>query len=217
MNESSRSALASQVTTLNEQSALRIGTNREFASQVIAVDFKTLRSLFPKTTLSIHAFEQGTENALLQGHIDVGFDCDRPYSPEIAYKLIVDEPIFAVATKEFVKVHKKQIAAGNYLELPHLLCERLHPDKILARSENHLLVEARFNDIATTRAVCKLGIGWALLPAYAVKSELKAGTLVQIDQKIYGKSKYGVWWLRSRSHLKDPCEKLVQWMNRQEL
>ncbi|MNL44092.1 LysR substrate binding domain protein [compost metagenome] len=153
----------------------------------------------------------------MQGHIDVGFDCDRPYSPDIAYKLIVDEPILAVATKEFIKTHKKQIAAGQYLDLPHLLCERLHPDKILSRSENQLLVEARFNDIATTRAVCTQGLGWALLPAYAIKKELNAGTLVQIDQKAYGKSKYGVWWLRSRPHLKDVSENLIRWLHTQEL
>ena len=217
VNESSRSALANQITTLNEQSVLRIGTNREFASQVIAVDFKALRKLFPKTNLSIHTFEQGTESALLQGHIDIGFDCDRPYSPDISYKLIVDEPIFAVASKEFVKAHKKQIIDDNYLALPHLLCERLHPDKILSRYDNLLNIEARFNDIATTREVCVQGAGWALLPAYAIKREIEAGKLQKIDDKAFGKSKYGVWWLRSRPHLKETCDILIQWLNSQKL
>lgn len=217
VNESSRSALANQVTTLNEQTALRIGTNREFASRVIAVDFKALKNLFPRTTLSIHTFEQGTEAALLQGYIDVGFDCDRPYSPEIGYKLVVDEPIIAVAAKEFIKAHKKQIVDGNYLELPHLLCERLHPDKILSRSDNQLVVEGRFNDIATTREVCTQGSGWALLPAYAIKRELESGKLQKIDEKFFGKSRYGVWSLRSRSHLKATCDVLIQWLNTQKL
>lgn len=217
VNESTRSALASQVMTLNEQSALRIGTNREFASQVIAVDFKALRNLFPKTSVSIHSFEQGTENAILQSHIDVGFDCDRPHSPEIAYKLIVDEPIFAVASKGFIKAHKKQIAAENYLTLPHLLCERLHPDKILSRSDNQIVIEGRFNDIATTREVCVQGAGWALLPAYAIRRELETGKLQKIDDRAFGKSKYGVWWLRSRPHLKSTCESLIQWLNEQKL
>lgn len=217
INESSRSALASQLTTLNEQATLRIGTNREFACQVIATDFKTLRDLFPKTALSIHTFEQGTENALLQGHMDVGFDCDRPYSPEIAYKLIVDEPIVAVATKEFIKTHKKKIASGNYLDLPHLLCERLHPDKVLSRPDNQLIIEGRFNDIATTREVCVQGSGWATLPAYAIKRELESGKLQKIDDKVFGKSKYGVWWLRSRPHLKETCDKLIQWLSMQKL
>lgn len=217
INESSRSALANQLTTLSEQATLRIGTNREFACQVIARDFKTLKGLFPKTALSIHAFEQGTESALLQGHIDVGIDCDRPYSPEIAYKLIVDEPIFAVATKEFIKTHKKKIVAGNYLDLPHLLCERLHPDKVLSRSDNQLVIEGRFNDIATTREVCMHGSGWAILPAYAIRRELESGVLQKIDDKVFGKSKYGVWWLRSRPHLKENCERLTQWLSMQKL
>lgn len=217
VNETSRAALASQVSTLNEQSTLRIGTNREFAAQVLATNFKTLQNLFPKTSLSIHSFERGTEEALLQGFIDVGFDCDRPYSPEISYKLVIDEPIFAVAAKEFIKTHKKEIANNSYLTLPHLLCERLHPDKILSQFDNQINIEARFNDIAMTREVCMQGSGWALLPGYAIKRELESGKLQKIDDKVFGKSKYGVWWLRSRSHLKGNCESLIKWLNTQKL
>lgn len=217
INESSKTALAGQATILNERSSLRIGTNREFASRIIAPEIKILKKMFPKTNFSIHTFELGTEAALLQGQIDVGFDCDRPYSPEIAYKLVLDEPIIAVATKEFIKENRKIISEDRYLELPHLLCERLHPDKILSRSDNQLFIECRFNDIATTREACVQGVGWALLPVYAIKKELEQGKLQKIEGKIFGKSKYGVWWLRSRTHLKDTSELLIQWLNTQEL
>jgi DNA-binding transcriptional LysR family regulator len=217
VNDASRAALAHQISTLNEQSTLNIGTNREFAVQVLAPGLKKIKELFPKTLISIHTFEQGTENALLQGHIDIGFDCDRPFAPEIAYKLSIDEPIIAVASRDFVRKFKGEIASENYLELPHLLCERLHPDKILSRSDNQLVIEGRFNDITTTRAVCLQGFGWALLPRYAIKEELKSGKLIPIAQNNFGKSKYGVWWLRSRSHLKEDCEKLTAWLSKQEL
>lgn len=217
INESTRSSLAWQVTILNERSSLKIGTNREFASRVIAADFKVLKKLFPKANLSIHTFELGTESAILQGQIDIGFDCDRPYSPEIAYKLVADEPIIAVATKEFIKENKNTIKADKYIELPHLLCERLHPDKILSRPDTQLIIEGRFNDIATTREVCMQGTGWALLPAYAIKKELEDGKLQKIDEKIFGKSKYGVWWLRSRTHLKETSDSLIHWLNTQKL
>lgn len=217
MNESTRTALANQISTLNEQSTLKIGTNREFASRVVAADIKNIRAQFSKTQISIFTFEQGTENALLQGHIDIGFDCDRPFAPEIAYKLSVDEPILAVASKEFIRSHKAAISKGEYLKLPHLLCERLHPDKILSHSDNQLNIEGRFNDIGTTRAVCLQGQGWALLPRYAIQEELNSGKLVQIEEDSFGKTKYGIWWLRSRPHLKETCEKLNAWLMKQEL
>jgi DNA-binding transcriptional LysR family regulator len=217
VNEASRTALASQITTLNEQSTLKIGTNREFATQIIAVDFKNIQSLFPNTLISIHTFEHGTENALLQGLIDIGLDCDRPFAPEIGYKLAVDEPILAVASPSFIKANKKEVAAGNYLKLPHLLCERLHPDKILSRADNQLSIAGCFNDIATTKAVCLQGTGWALLPAYAIKNEIQSGKLVQMTTDSFGKSKYGIWWLRGRHHLKDSCEKLNSWLVKQQL
>lgn len=218
VNDSSRQALAVQMLTLNEQAILKIGTNREFASQIVATNFKAIQNLFPKTQISVQTFEHGTENALLQGHIDIGFDCDRPFAPEIGYKLVVDEPIVAVASPLFLKSYKKEIASGDYLKLPHLLCERLHPDKILSRSEsNQMHVEGRFNDIATTKSVCLQGVGWALLPSYSVKNELQSGKLALIEKESFGKSKYGVWWLRSRPHLKETTEKLITWMSKQEL
>lgn len=217
INESSRSAIAAQVSALNQYSTLTIGTNREFAARVIAAEFRHIQNLLPKMQISVQTFENGTEKALLDGKIDIGLDCDRPFDPEVSYKLVIDEPIISVASKSFIKTHKKEVSSGQYFHLPHLLCERLHPDKILSRSENHLVVAARFNDIATTRAVCLEGCGWALLPTYSVKHELASGELVQIDQKAFGRSKYGVWWLRSRPHLKSLSETMISWLQTQKL
>ncbi len=217
VNEASRSALTNQFSALNQHSTLRLGTNREFAARVLAADFKALQATFPQVHLSVQTYEQGTEKALLEGHIDLGLDCDRPFAPDISYRLAVDEPILAVASKNFIRAYKKEISAGLYMKLPHLLCERLHPDKILLRTENELLIEASFNDIATTRAVCTQGVGWALLPLYAIKAELSAGLLVQIDPTAFGKSKYGVWWLRSRPQLKAIAENLISWLQSQKL
>jgi len=217
INESSRVALMNQISTLNEQSSIKLGTNREFSSTILVSDFQVLRDIFQNMQISISTYEKGVEKALIDGKIDIGLDCDRPYSPEISYKLVIDEPILAVASKNFIKYFKNEINLGKYTELPHLFCDRLHPDKILSSSENQLLVEACFNDITTTKVVCIQGIGWALLPAYTIKNELHSGKLVQIDPQIFGKSKYGVWWLRSRPQLKASCEKLIQWLQQQEL
>ncbi len=216
-NESSRLMIATQSLLSQSQQSLRIGTNREFSARVIGPALKELMALFPYTQLTINSYEHGTEEALLKGQIDIGIDCDRPNDPEVGYKLILDEPIIAVCGKGFLKTHKEKITNKNYLNLPYLLCERLHPDKILAKLENHSGMIAKFNDIATARAACVQNIGWSLLPRYAIQDELKANTLIQIDTSNYGKSKYGVWWSRNRSYLKGTVDKIGTWLESKEL
>lgn len=217
LNNCTRSAIAQQAAILSAHSILRIGTNREFSSRILAPDFATLQKLFPNTELHINSYEAGSEQALLGGLIDIGIDCDRPYDPEIAYKLVVAEPIVAVASKAFAKKYKTEITKGEYIGLPHLMCERLHPDKILFKSDNQMQVLGRFNDIASTRAACSGGVGWALLPRYAVADELNEGSLIQIDKELFGKSKYGVWWPRRRAYLKDAAESLIEWLSKKDL
>lgn len=217
INDTTKAYLHSQSAVLSSRPVLRIGTNREFASRVLAAEFRQIQDLFPRTQIVLNSYEQGTEAALLHGQIDIGLDCDRPFDPEVSYRLVVDEPIVAVASKGFIKSHRKEIATGNYFRLPHLLCDRLHPDKILSRLENQIEITARFNDIAAARAACVHGIGWALLPAYAVREEIATGSLARLDEKTFGKSRYGIWWLRSRPYLKDACEKVASWLRSKEL
>ncbi|MGE0631415.1 MAG: substrate-binding domain-containing protein [Pseudobdellovibrionaceae bacterium] len=217
LNEHTRTMVFGQRAVLQSQSTLRIGTNREFSARILGPDFRIFQELFPDTTLIVNSYERGTEAALLAGQIDIGIDCDRPYDPEISYKLVIDEPIVAVASKNFIREHKKEISSDQYWRLPHLLCERLHPDKILSKVDNQISVVAKFNDIATARAACIKGSGWALLPSYSVKEELESGLLVRVDEKNYGKSKYGIFWPRRRTYLKEYCEKLEDWLQNKEL
>lgn len=216
LNEGTRAAIKIQNASLNTKQTLRIGTNREFASRVLGADFLNFQKLFPGVELYIYAYQSGTEAALLQGKIDIGIDCERPHDPDIAYKQIVEERIVAVASSSFVKRQKKEGKIGLQ-EWPHLFCERLNPNKILENRENHTKIVARFNDIATTRAACVQGVGWALLPYYAIRNELADEKLILIDKLVYGKSKYGVWWLRNRPYVKDSCELIGTWLAFQEL
>lgn len=217
LNETTRSALRAQQSALGSSAKLRIGTNREFSSRVLCWDFQTIQALFPNTELSISAYQQGTESALLMGQIDVGIDCERPHDPDISYRLMADEEIIVVASKDFIKRHQLERSNKDYSSLPHLFCERLSPDKMLSNLESATKVVARFNDIASARAACVGGIGWALLPRYAVQDELDRRLLIQIDKKVFGRSKYGVWWLRGRSYLKPTIEKLCSWLKGKKL
>ena len=130
---------------------------------------------------------------------------------------MVDEPIICVGSKEFVKQNSISFQKGQFYKLPHLLCERLYPDKILQKSERDFVFNHRFNDIATTKAACLKGAGWALLPRYTIKNEINDGQLMQLDGNEYGISKYGVWRLRNRHYLKKSHEILCEWLSKVEL
>lgn len=217
LNSISRNTIEIQKQLAEEQAVLRIGTNREFASRIIAPQMNWFKEQFQNTQLIISTFEYGTEQALLSGQIDVGIDCERPNDPEIAYKLLADEPIVTVCSPNFKKAYKKEISSGGMGEIPHLLCERLYPDKILMQKENRQSIVAYFNDIAAARAACVSGVGWALLPQYAVADELKAKKLVIISESKSGHAKYGLWWSRARYTNKSVINTLCDWLKQQKL
>ena len=217
LNSHTRDSIQIQKQLIEDQFILRLGTNREFASRIVAPKLEEIKKLFPNTKILIHTYEHGVEEALLNGKIDIGFDCERPNDPDISYKLLLDEAIVAVSTRSFYRKHKKEIENGNLQSCPHLLCERLYPDKILLQKSNKLNIAAMFNDIATARASCLSSFGWALLPRYAVEAEIKTNKLIIIEEKSRGISKYGVWWLRNRSFQPDMIKNICSWLSQQKL
>ncbi|MES2801388.1 MAG: LysR family transcriptional regulator [Bdellovibrionota bacterium] len=212
LNERTRDSIQFQKTLVNQQNFLRIGTNREFASRILGSRLQELIELFPNTQLRICAFEAGVENALLNGQVDIGIDCERPFSPDISYKICLTEDIIAVCAPKFKKMHLKDLKDGEFFNQPHLLCDRLYPDRIFKKLDNKLNVIASFNDIATTRAACLEGFAWALLPRYTVQTELDLKSLVQIDYPNVGQSNYGVWWARTRKSIEPSALKLKDWL-----
>ena len=176
---------------------LRIGTNREFGSRIIGPRISELNQLFPNTYISISTFELGTEDALLNGMVDLSIDCEKPIDPEIGFRHLLSDPIIAVCSPSFFKKHRKSLCSDKIFSVPHLLCNRLFPHRIVENVTNVNSVFS-FNDIATTRAACIVGNGWALLPRYTVKDELKKKVLITIEGKAWASTKYGLWWSRER-------------------
>lgn len=217
LNQHTRDSILFQNTLLNQQIFLKIGTNREFAAHILGPSIKELGEIFHKTQLRLCAYEHGVEQALTDGLIDIGIDCERPFSPDISYKLCLTEDIVMVCTPEFKKKHLQDIEDQAFFNLPHLLCDRLNPDKLLKSSNNKLNILASFNDISTTRAACLQGIGWAILPKYAVSLELDQKKLVIANSHSIGKSQYGIWWLRSRKNLEPMVNELKKWLETIEI
>ncbi len=183
--------------------------------------FDELKDIVKKleiSALTVKTFEQGVERALLEGQIDIGLDCGRPYSNEIAFKPCASEPISIVCSPDFYKRHKENFKKQHYQALPMIYCERLTPERYAPEMVvSPKMQPIQFNDIASARAACINGLGWMFIPLYAVTTELKEKRLVKPFQKIWNYEKYGVWWLRSRVHLSRYTKVFEQWLSKADL
>ena len=217
INALNRNFIQAQNSLLRNQSKLCIGTNREFAARVVAPRLAELEKLLQNDRIDVFSYDSGVEQALRNGSIDVGFDCGRPSDPLVSYKLLIREPIAHYCSKKFFKEFRQDIVAGKWSELPHILCERLYPDKIMNLSERSWNIAVHVNDIASARELAQVDKGWALLPNYSVAREVETGWLVRIGTEQYEYEKYGIWWLRERKFLKPTVELLSTWMKELEL
>ncbi|MBS1960796.1 MAG: substrate-binding domain-containing protein [Bdellovibrionales bacterium] len=190
---------------------LRIGTNREFASRVVAPHFAELRRLFPETALALYARDGAIEESLLAGEIDLALECGKPWSPEVNFRQAVDEPIVAVAAPAIARDFIAKKFAHSAERTPYVACDRLSFERLSGGALAAGVIAARTDDVATARALCVAGVGWALLPRYAVRAELKRGALLELGAPKY-RERYGVWALRSRVALRESRDRLQTWL-----
>jgi DNA-binding transcriptional LysR family regulator len=217
LNVLNRNFLQAQSSILQKQTTLRIGANREFAARVVAPRIDELAEIFRGTRIDLLSFEAGVEQPLKSGLIDIGFDCGRPSDPLLSYKLLVAEPIAPYCSKKFYKSRQTDIEAGKWSTLPHILCDRLYPDRIMNLSERSMKIAIHVNDIASARALAQAHKGWALLPNYSVAQEVESGTLIKMGRVDFDLEKYGIWWLRDRKYLQPKISSLARWMKNIEL
>lgn len=212
LNNIHRNFIQLQSLALERPLYLRLGTNREFLSRILAPKLDEIMELMPKTTFELMSYEKGIEQKLKEGRIDIGFDCGRPFDPDISYKLLCPEPIAVYCSPKFSEKNRKIIESNQWKRLPHVLCERLEPRNFTEFSEQELLISLKVNDISAAREVAKRSLGWVLLPTYTVLREIENKELVQMVPTIFGGEQYGIWWLRRRKHLNSSIDVLSSWM-----
>lgn len=189
---------------------LRLTSTREFAARVLAPRLRELIFGFPSTRVSIHTTDEGVEGLLLRGGADLGFDCGRPRDPEVKFRSVATEPLAVVASPRWIgRRNRKKLDLPT---LPHLAFSRIDAGAILGLDHALYCVVAHFNDIASTRAACVSGFGWALLPAYSVREEVEAGRLIAIHTSVGRPERFGVYWLRGRSDLDPTARSALQWL-----
>lgn len=206
-----RDAIASQRRALGQPTVIRLASTREFTARVLAPRLGELLSEEDLTIVSLYAAEEGVERRLLSGEADIGFDCGRPTDPELRFRQVVPEPFSVVAAPAFVARHGVKVAQ-DVIPLPNLQYQRATANSILGLSDEVPRVRATFNDIASVREACSAGLGWSVLPTYAVRRELDAGLLVSLSGYEVVEEHFGVWWLRERPALESWVERCVRWL-----
>ncbi len=212
-----RDALLSQQRIMQQKTTLRLVATREFAARVLAPGLIGLlggdaANVVPQITSD----EMGVEHALLSGEADLGFDCGRPGSPSVRFRLVRKEPLVVVAAPSLQKRHRLR-GLGDLLQLPHLYYQRISPARVLGLSHEVSILGASFNDIATTRAACVAGLGWAILPSYTVRDEVRSNELFVVESPPLEQEKFGVFWLRENGAVTPWIDRAVDWLSAQDL
>lgn len=211
-NQATRDYLLMQNKITTEMLHLRIGSTREFCSRILSPNLDDLKEILEVNSVSLIAHENSTESSLLAGKIDISFDCGKPYSPEIVYRQILAEPISPVISKKLKNEYRNITDFKSLEEYPHILCERLAPDRVSKKPFLTKVISAYTNDIATARSLCLTSQGWALLPIYSIKEEIRLKKLEVINNISFSLEKFGVWYLRSRKSLLPIFKNSVDWL-----
>lgn len=224
MVEWAREAILSQRQILNERSEICIVTTREFAARVLAPQLPKIREENEQIHFVILTSEDGVESLLLNGRADLGLDCGRPQDPLIRYRPVQPEPFSVVATPDFISQHKISKKNGRVemrkylLELPYLQYLRPHQGRSLDTDDAPNDIVGSFNDLATIRSACCAGLGWAIVPSYTVRDEIRSGNLNVINCGLEPPAeKFGVWWVREHRAMQSWATRMTDWLSKQDL
>jgi DNA-binding transcriptional LysR family regulator len=211
-----RDAARQQSRLLSRQSVLRVISTREFAARVLAPGLPAWFTGSEGTMMSLSTSEGGVEAALVSGSADLGFDCVRPQDPSVRFKVVSRESFVVVAAPSLLRRHPLR-APKDLLALPHLLYQRITTTRMLQISEELAQVRLVSNDLATVRAACVAGMGWAVLPTYAVRAELNDGSLRTVDGWSLPEEQFLVLWTRGQKWLDPWVKQAVEWLSTQPL
>ncbi|MCB0418832.1 MAG: LysR family transcriptional regulator [Bdellovibrionaceae bacterium] len=215
INHWARDAAEAQKRILSQSGVLRIASTREFSARVLSPQLPEFLKGENNIVVSLLTSERGVEHLLLKGKADIGFDCGRPQDPSIRFKTAKSECFAIVAAPSFLKKYNVK-AAKQVFSLPHLQYKRATAPQLLHLPFEVPLVFASFDDIASIRAACEAGVGWAVLPLYAIQAELDAGLLQRVPGWKIEREQFGVWWLRGNKSLEPWVNRALSWLRSQQ-
>lgn len=201
-------AVGEQRRILQQDAELRIGTVRDFAEFKVSPKLKHIRMKCEVKRVSVLSSLSNIENALLQGEIDIAISCQIPIDPSIRRKKLIKGPMIPIALRSFaIPIRKNSDVSGfPFLEHENLPFRRLFPN-----SPKEPEISFRFDSIGAIRGAIIAGLGWSVLPKYAVARELEEKTLVQLDLPSEGlpTEEFSIAWLKESRFAASKIEHLI--------
>jgi DNA-binding transcriptional LysR family regulator len=219
LNVWARDAVIEQQQAIHSRTGVKIATTREFAARVLAPKLAELMALWPEALITLRVSEEGVERLILDGEVDLAFECGRPRDPGVRFQRVTPEAFVVVLSPRLVR-RRPLRSVEELLALPHLQYSRYSASRALRLAADQLRPVAVLNDLASIRAAAVAGLGWGVLPHYAVEAELKEGTLIKLDFPGLPEiepEQFGVWWLRDRKGLESWARQATQWLGSQRL
>lgn len=205
-----REAALAQQRLLSARPTVRLATTTQFAERVLAPALGTVANL-ERTTVSVTATAYAELEPLLRaGGTDLVITCGRPSDPLVRYRLAVKEPFVVVAAPR--RLRPVPVTAHELAAHPHVQVQAIGAGQLLGLTSELPNVCCHFSEIGPARAACVAGLGWSVLPAYAVIDELERGALELIPFHRLPSEHYGAWWLRDRPDLTDLVDRVVTWL-----
>jgi DNA-binding transcriptional LysR family regulator len=213
LNRWTLDASTRQQELLGQRPTVRLGATRTFTCRVLAPEIVALGRILPECRLHLLAFEPPLEGPLLAGKVDIALACGKPADPLVAYRLLLRERYTAVIAKTLAEKHGPKSEADLF-GIPHLALRdsrgRYPFRDVVARCRE---IVAVMNDPMSLLAAVGAGAGWTILPDYAVRDGIVAGTLVGLPLAVDLDQRYGIWWLRDRTLLKSSVDRLARWVS----
>jgi len=205
-----REASLAQAKLLRAKAAVRIATTTQFAERVLAPKLRDCFDLDQVMVSVVAAPYADLEPALRSGAVDLAIACGRPVDPSVRFKLVVKEPFVIVAAPSLLRPMPTTVAA--LVRLPHVQVEAVHAGQMLGVASELAQVVCRFSEIGPARQACVAGLGWSVLPAYAVADELRRGHLRALPLATLPVEHFGAWWLRERADVKPLADRALAWL-----
>lgn len=213
INQWTRDAIVEQNNILQSNIHLRLASGAEFAKRVL---IPQIHKIFPdlgRLNISFVAAGENIERALLEDRADLAFAAGKPQDPLIRFKRVNWESYKIVAAPSFVKRHNIQ-TFKDLASLEHLRYKGNSMAILRNLTSDQLNIKMTFNDMALTRQAALQGLGWTLLPSYAIEQEVTRGELMSFAGHEVKDIKFGLWWPRGRRSLSPWAQLFVSWLEK---
>ena len=145
------------------------------------------------------------ESALFSGTMDFAITCAIPQSPEIRYKKIYKSGYVVITPPTW-----KEMTLKELMKLPYVSHTGIQLRALLGIENEIPHPAAAFDHLVGVRQGVISGLGWAVLPDYAVDWEIKEKKLKVIKcSQIDAVEEFQLWWIPGKVSKKN-VQKLTQ-------